>query len=207
MKNKKTITIAIIIILVVLIIAIPKLVNKNKDGNTSTGKRDKSVENYVQEHYLNLELLDYLTGEVTPENKMAYTIDQINKQSGQRQKELTQDQVKSKYQEIFAEELQITEAAFMLPNNYEFERSRATFLDKREENNEQNVLENTANEEKNTLEITGSKYDKSSDKYIVTIQEKSGSGDNAIVVRTTNMELKSNSNGGYVITDYYKENK
>ena len=100
MKNKKTITIAIIIILVVLIIAIPKLVNKNKDGNTSTGKRDTSVENYVQEHYLNLELLDYLTGEVTPENKMAYTIDQINKQSGQRQKELTQDQVKSKYQDL-----------------------------------------------------------------------------------------------------------
>lgn len=206
MKNKKTINInimAIVIICIILIFAIVKFVNKNSKNTSEGGNQE--IEDYVREHYLNFELLDYITGNVTNESKMAYAIDQINKTLGKKQNEIKQDELKSKYSEIFAEDLEITEAAFMLPNGYEFEQSRGTFVNKMEDEN--NELEDQNSKNQNVLEITGSKYDKANEKYIVMIEEKSGKGENAILIKTTDMELKSNGNGGYIIIDYYKENK
>ena len=85
MENKKKIKIFLIIIIcIILIIGLAQILKKNHDNNTN----NKNVEDYVKEHYLKVELLEYLKGEVTQENKIAYTIDEINRNLGQKQKEV-----------------------------------------------------------------------------------------------------------------------
>lgn len=203
MKNKKILILFVIIVLILIVIFSISKKQKQSSGTEKTkGSRNETVEAYVRDHYLKSDLLDYMIGEVSQENKIAYSIDQINKQNGKRKKEITRDELKGKYSEIFAEDLEITEAAFMLSNNYEFEESRGTFLDK---SGNDKIDDRLSVENQNILEVTDSEYDKESDKYIVTINEKSGSEDNVIVVKTTKMELKNNGHDGYIITDYYKE--
>ena len=153
MENKKKIKIFLIIIIcIILIIGLAQILKKNHDNNTN----NKNVEDYVKEHYLKVELLEYLKGEVTQENKIAYTIDEINRNLGQKQKEVPEEEVKNKYNEIFNESLEINEHVFILTNGYEYKQSRKTFL------NNNDIKSNIPEDEesKRNLEIVGSKYNK-----------------------------------------------
>ena len=171
-------------------------------NNTNNEKTNTDVEEYVKEHYLNPELLNYMTGEVTIENKMAYTIDVLNEKSGEKVKEISKDQVIEEYKRIFSEDLEINEAAFMLVNNYEFEQSRGTFLQKNESGLGEKQEKENGNKNENKLVITNVEYDKSKDKYIVTIEEKTNS-EKAQTIKKTKLELEK-QNEDYIITDYYK---
>ncbi len=209
MKNKKLI-IVIALIVVILLIVIPRIAKKGTTEKVAGTKQGDNVENYVKEHYLDQELLEYLSGNVTNEKKMAYAIDKINSQAGQIQKEVTKDQLKEKYSEIFGEDLQITEAVFLLSNSYEYEQTRGTFLYKDENEQqpkEQKTAESSDEGQKNVLVITGTEYNKQEDKYIVTIDEKSSEDSDAILIKTSKMELKDNGKGGYSIIDYYRDIK
>lgn len=196
MKNKKILIIFAIIICIMLIIIAISL------NNTNNEKTNTDVEEYVKEHYLNPELLNYMTGEVTIENKMAYTIDVLNEKSGEKVKEISKDQVIEEYKRIFSEDLEINEAAFMLVNNYEFEQSRGTFLQKNESGLGEKQEKENGNKNENKLVITNVEYDKSKDKYIVTIEEKTNS-EKAQTIKKTKLELEK-QNEDYIITDYYK---
>lgn len=196
MKNKKILIIFAIIICIMLIIIAISL------NNTNNEKTNTDVEEYVKEHYLNPELLNYMTGDVTIENKMAYTIDVLNEKSGEKVKEISKDQVIEEYKRIFSEDLEINEAAFMLVNNYEFEQSRGTFLQKNESSLGEKQEKENGNKNENKLVITNVEYDKSKDKYIVTIEEKTNS-EKAQTIRKTKLELEK-QNEDYIITDYYK---
>lgn len=171
-------------------------------NNTNNEKTNTDVEEYVKEHYLNPELLNYMTGDVTIENKMAYTIDVLNEKSGEKVKEISKDQVIEEYKRIFSEDLEINEAAFMLVNNYEFEQSRGTFLQKNESSLGEKQEKENGNKNENKLVITNVEYDKSKDKYIVTIEEKTNS-EKAQTIKKTKLELEK-QNEDYIITDYYK---
>ncbi len=196
MKNKKILIIFAIIICIMLIIIAISL------NNTNNEKTNTDVEEYVKEHYLNPELLNYMTGDVTIENKMAYTIDVLNEKSGEKVKEISKDQVIEEYKRIFSEDLEINEAAFMLVNNYEFEQSRGTFLQKNESSLGEKQEKENGNKNENKLVITNVEYDKSKDKYIVTIEEKTNS-EKAQTIKKTKLELEK-QNEDYIITDYYK---
>lgn len=196
MKNKKILIIFAIIICIMLIIIAISL------NNTNNEKTNTDVEEYVKEHYLNPELLNYMTGDVTIENKMAYTIDVLNEKSGEKVKEISKDQVIEEYKRIFSENLEINEAAFMLVNNYEFEQSRGTFLQKNESSLGEKQEKENGNKNENKLVITNVEYDKSKDKYIVTIEEKTNS-EKAQTIKKTKLELEK-QNEDYIITDYYK---
>lgn len=196
MKNKKILIIFAIIICIMLIIIAISL------NNTNNEKTNTDVEEYVKEHYLNPELLNYMTGEVTIENKMAYTIDVLNEKSGEKVKEISKDQVIEEYKRIFSEDLEINEAAFMLVNNYEFEQSRGTFLQRNESGLGEKQEKENGNKNENKLVITNVEYDKSKDKYIVTIEEKTNS-EKAQTIKKTKLELEK-QNEDYIITDYYK---
>lgn len=196
MKNKKILIIFAIIICIMLIIIAISL------NNTNNEKTNTDVEEYVKEHYLNPELLNYMTGDVTIENKMAYTIDVLNEKSGEKVKEISKDQVIEEYKRIFSEDLEINEAAFMLVNNYEFEQSRGTFLQKNESTLGEKQEKENGNKNENKLVITNVEYDKSKDKYIVTIEEKTNS-EKAQTIKKTKLELEK-QNEDYIITDYYK---
>ncbi len=196
MKNKKILIIFAIIICIMLIIIAISL------NNTNNEKTNTDVEEYVKEHYLNPELLNYMTGDVTIENKMAYTIDVLNEKSGEKVKEISKDQVIEEYKRIFSEDLEINEAAFMLVNNYEFEQSRGTFLQKNESSLGEKQEKENGNKNENKLVITNVEYDKSKDKYIVTIEEKTNS-EKAQTIKKTKLELEK-QNKDYIITDYYK---
>ena len=197
MENKKKIKIFLIIIIcIILIIGLAQILKKNHDNNTN----NKNVEDYVKEHYLKIELLEYLKGEVTQENKIAYTIDEINRNLGQKQKEVPEEEVKNKYNEIFNESLEINEPVFILTNGYEYKQSRKTFL------NNNDIKSNIPEDEesKRNLEIVGSKYNKKTDEYIVTIEERMITEQKQTTINISNIVLKSN-NGGYIITNYYNE--
>lgn len=196
MKNKKILIIFAIIICIMLIIIAISL------NNTNNEKTNTDVEEYVKEHYLNSELLNYMTGDVTIENKMAYTIDVLNEKSGEKVKEISKDQVIEEYKRIFSEDLEINEAAFMLVNNYEFEQSRGTFLQKNESSLGEKQEKENGNKNENKLVITNVEYDNSKDKYIVTIEEKTNS-EKAQTIKKTKLELEK-QNEDYIITDYYK---
>lgn len=196
MKNKKILIIFAIIICIMLIIIAISL------NNTNNEKTNTDVEEYVKEHYLNPELLNYMTGDVTIENKMAYTIDVLNEKSGEKVKEISKDQVIEEYKRIFSEDLEINEAAFMLVNNYEFEQSRGTFLQKNESSLGEKQEKENGNKNENKLVITNVEYDNSKDKYIVTIEEKTNS-EKAQTIKKTKLELEK-QNEDYIITDYYK---
>lgn len=196
MKNKKILIIFAIIICIMLIIIAISL------NNTNNEKTNTDVEEYVKEHYLNSELLNYMTGDVTIENKMAYTIDVLNEKSGEKVKEISKDQVIEEYKRIFSEDLEINEAAFMLVNNYEFEQSRGTFLQKNESSLGEKQEKENGNKNENKLVITNVEYDKSKDKYIVTIEEKTNSEKDQ-TIKKTKLELEK-QNEDYIITDYYK---
>ncbi len=196
MKNKKILIIFAIIICIMLIIIAISL------NNTNNEKTNTDVEEYVKEYYLNPELLNYMTGDVTIENKMAYTIDVLNEKSGEKVKEISKDQVIEEYKRIFSEDLEINEAAFMLVNNYEFEQSRGTFLQKNESSLGEKQEKENGNKNENKLVITNVEYDKSKDKYIVTIEEKTNS-EKAQTIKKTKLELEK-QNEDYIITDYYK---
>lgn len=194
-KNKRIIILVLICLVILTVYFISEKSKENVNINQSSS-RDEQIEQYVTSHYLDAELLNYMVGGVTPENKMTYVIEKMNSQLGQRQKEIKLDDLKSKYVEIFAEEPVITEAMFLLSNNYEFEHVRGTFLDKG------GVQDDKKDANMNSFEVVGSKYDKSLGSYVVTIEEKTGD-ELKQVVRTMNMELKSNGNGGFVIDKYY----
>ena len=96
--------------------------------------------------------------------------------------------------------MEINEPVFILTNGYEYKQSRKTFL------NNNDIKSNIPEDEesKRNLEIVGSKYNKKTDEYIVTIEERMITEQKQTTINISNIVLKSN-NGGYIITNYYNE--
>ena len=76
-KNKRIIILILICLVILTVYFISKKGKENVNMNQSSS-RDEQIEQYVTSHYLDAELLNYMVGGVTPENKMTYVIEKMN---------------------------------------------------------------------------------------------------------------------------------
>ena len=173
-KRRKNVRFHLWILIALIIIVAIIIAVKNKDKKQeSTGTIEKytgkyaEVVNYVKDNYLSVGLLRRLQSGASKDNKMAYTIDVLNKEKGYN-KEYSQEDVKNKYKEIFGEDLDLEEYSGMLVNGYEYQYSDKTakFIA-----NEDAVIKNPEDEDRTTKTIIKDckKIEKEQDQYEVYI--------------------------------------
>lgn len=146
-----------IILIVVLLNVKNKRKNQTNNANGFSGpafaNSDTTAVGYVKEHYLKYQLIEDIMGGATKENKMKYVIDLMNNEAGTRQKEISEEAVKAKYKEVFAEDLELEDKIIMTPNEYKHESAGGNFvLDTNEEISENQSAPAQEEKEQVTLE-------------------------------------------------------